>query len=168
MLNTLLRNVAVLSLAVSPSACTSNDADTDAPVVAAAREPDAADLSNYTLDMDGMRRYATAIKGFTSLEAADTAGMPALNISQNQSTAESIKALEAHPAARRVLSGAGLTAKEYVWITAAYFQAAMTQGFLQTSPDFRVPEGQSRQNVDFLNANKADLEVLMKDAGMMQ
>lgn len=155
-------------------ACTSKDAGDEAPAgsgtapaaVAATAEPTANDFSNYKLDMDKMRKYAAAIKNFSSLSPSDTAGMSGLNMSGNESTAETIARMESNPVARRVLSSAGLTAKDYVWITAAYLQAAMTQGLMEVSPEAKMPEGQNPQNVEFLKANKAELEAIMKDAGM--
>ena len=170
------RTVATL-LATSLAGCSAgSDADTPAATdsspattgieVSASPEPTAVDISNYELDMDKMRRYAAAIKGFTAISPADTAGMSGLNMSSDESTAQTIAKLESHPAARRVLSQAGLSAREYVWITAAYLQAAMTQGLLQASPTAKIPAGQSRRNVDFLVANKAEIESIMKDAGM--
>jgi hypothetical protein len=138
-----------------------------AQTVGAAAEPTAIDVSNYELDMDKMRRYALAIKGFSRLSPADTAGLGKIDMGSTSSMSENIAAIEAHPAARRVLAEAGLGAREYVLITAAYLQAAMTQGMLQASSEFTVPEGQSRQNVDFLNANRAEIEVMMRDAGMI-
>ena len=173
------RTVAYLAVATALAGC-SNQSDTATigasdtrkagteatAVVTSAAEPTATDISKYELDMDKMRRYAAAIKGFSAIPPTDTAGMSGLNMSTTESTAQTIAKLESHPVARRVLSQAGLSAREYVWITAAYFQAAMTQGLLQVSPTTKIPEGQSRRNVDFLLANKAELESLMKDAGM--
>jgi hypothetical protein len=169
--------VAFLGVAATLAGCSAgSDSDTvtadslpgNASTVAVASDaqPTAVDISNYELDMDKMRRYAAAIKGFSALPPADTVGMSGLNVSSDESTAQTIARLEAHPAARRVLSQAGLSASEYVWITAAYLQAAMTQGLLQVSPNTKIPAGQSRRNVDFLIANKAELESIMKDAGM--
>src|SRR5688500_16481616 len=97
---------------------------------ATAEEPTARDFSNYQLDMDKMRRYAEAIKGFSALPSSDTTGMSALNMSGNESSAQAIAKIESNPAARRVLSDAGLSATDYVWITAAYLQAAMTEGLM--------------------------------------
>ncbi|MDQ3082557.1 MAG: hypothetical protein M3R07_10130, partial [Gemmatimonadota bacterium] len=60
-------------------ACSSKDATSDpakaadstaVSTVPAAVEPTAVDISNYSLDMDKMRRYAGAIKGFSSLADA--------------------------------------------------------------------------------------------------
>ena len=173
------RNAAYLLLTLSLAGCSGgSDADNAAstgvgsstaaiPVTtASAAEPTAIEISNYELDMDKMRRYAAAIKGFSAIAQTDTGEISGLNMSNGESTAQTIARIEAHPAARRVLSQAGLTAREYVWITAAYLQAAMTQGLLQVNPAAKVPEGQSRRNVDFLVANKAELESIMKDAGM--
>lgn len=133
---------------------------------AATAEPTASDFSNYRLDMDKMRKYAAAIKGFSALPPSDTAGVSGLNMSGNESTAQTISKIESNPVARRVLADAGLSAKDYVWITAAYLQAAMTQGLIEVSPEAKIPEGQNLQNLEFLKANKPELEALMKDAGM--
>jgi hypothetical protein len=157
-------------------ACSSRDAGDDtaagsgaaaAPAASApAAEPTANDFSNYELDMAKMRKYAAAIKGFSALSPSDTTGMSGLNMSGNESTAETIARMESNPVARRVLADAGLTAKDYVWITAAYLQAAMTQGLMEVSPEARMPEGQNPRNVEFLKANKTELEAIMRDAGM--
>lgn len=169
------RSVIVVATGVA-MACTSKDAadgetagsgTAAAPAaVAATAEPTANDFSNYKLDMDKMRKYAAAIKGFSALSPSDTAGVSGLNMSGNESTAETIAKIESNSVARRVLADAGLTAKDYVWITAAYLQAAMTEGLMAVSPEAKMPEGQNLQNVEFLRANKAELEAIMKDAGM--
>jgi hypothetical protein len=41
----------------------------------------------------------------------------------------------------------------------------MTQGILETTPGAKVPAGQNMQNVDFLKANKAELEAMMQSMG---
>lgn len=163
------RTISAVSLLAILTGCSKDaPAPVSTPGAGAATEPTAIDVSNYELDLGGMRRYAAAVKGFSRLAPADTAGIGKIDMGSNSSMSESIAAIEAHPAARRVLSEAGLSAREYVLITAAYLQAALTQGMLQASPGFEVPEGQSRKNVDFLNANRAEIEVMMKDAGMIQ
>jgi len=66
------------------AACSSKDATSDAaqPGAAAeapaatAAEPTANDISNYQLDMDKMRRYTGAIRGFSSLSSSDSAEGP--------------------------------------------------------------------------------------------
>ena len=135
----------------------------------AAAEPTANDISNYKLDMDKMRRYASAIKGFSSMSKADSSMLAAMSSgSANESTVQMISRIESNPVAMKVLSDSKLSARDYVWITAAYIQAAMTQGLIESNPQAKIPEGQSTQNIEFLKANKAELEKIMKDAGMTQ
>ncbi len=162
------------------SACSSKDAPGDAlntvdstvaaSVVAGAEaEPTAIDISNYGLDMDKMRKYAAAIKAFSSLSNADSSVLAAMSSgSANESTSQMISRIESSPVAMKVLNGNGLTPRDYVWITAAYIQAAMTHGMLEANAQAQVPPGQSTKNVEFLKANRTELERIMKDAGMTQ
>lgn len=140
-------------------------ASSDAPSVASGAEPSANDISNYKLDMDKMRKFAAANKNLAAI--AKEGGEEEFDVTGggNQSTAQTIARLESHPAAKRALSQAGLSARDYVWITAAWIQAAMTQGILETTPGAKVPAGQNMQNVDFLKANKAELEAMMQSMG---
>ena len=155
--------------AASGAATTGDATVAGAPEVAPGAEPTANDISNYELDMDKMRKYAGAIKGFTSMSREDSTVLAAMGSgSANESTAQMIARIEASPVAMRILRDNGLTAKDYVWITAAYIQAAMTEGILSTNPDTKLPPGQSAQNVEFLKNNKAALETMLRDAGMTQ
>ncbi len=172
---TLLTLLASLALA---GACTSKDVASDSAaavdsaevaVLPPAGEPTAIDISNYSLDMDKMRRYAGAIKGFSSMSNADSTVLAAMSSgSANESTAQMISRIESSPVAMRVLSDNRLTPRDYIWITAAYIQAAMTQGMLESNARAQVPAGQSAKNVEFLNANRVELERIMRDAGMTQ
>ena len=130
-----------------------------------APEPTAVDISNYKLDMDAMRKYATAIKGFAVLAKTDSAAAEAMASNSNKSTAAMIAKLEASPAAMKVLNDAGLSAKDYVWITAAWIQAAMTETMLEAKPDAKLPPGQNPQNIEFLKAHKAELDSMTKEMG---
>jgi hypothetical protein len=153
----------------APAASTAG-ADTSAasPASTPGAEPTANDISNYKLDMGKMSKYSAAIRGFASLARTDSAAAEAMSSNANESTAQMIAKLEATPAAMKVLRDAGLSAKDYVWITAAWLQAAMTQGVLAANPDAKLPEGQSTQNIEFIKAHKAELEAMTKDIGMSQ
>ena len=130
-------------------------------------EPTANDISNYKLDMDKMRKYAAAMKGFQTLGASDSMVLEAMASSDgNETTAQTIARIETSPIAIKVLQDAGLTAKDYVWITAAWLQAAMTAGMLESTPGAKLPEGQNPQNVEFMKQHKAELEAMSKDMGM--
>ena len=172
------RSAAVLTF-FALAACSSKDAAPaagDSGAVAAtpsesspssAAEPTANDISNYKLDMDKMRKYAAAMKGFQSLGAKDSTVLEAAGPTNgNETTAQTIARIEATPIAMKVLRDAGLTPKDYVWITAAWLQAAMTQGMMEHTKDAKLPEGQNPQNIEFLKAHKAELEAMSKDMGM--
>lgn len=154
----------------SPSAAarSATDSGAGAPGTTPSAEPTANDISNYRLDMDKMKKYSIAIKGFTTLAKTDSAAAEAMSSNPNATTSEMIARLESNRAAMRVLSEAGLSAKEYVWITAAWLQAAMTQGVLESSPQAKLPEGQNPQNMEFLRSHKSELEAMRKDMGMGQ
>jgi len=160
-------------------ACTAKDAsqnataDSSAGVAASpapsapAGEPTANDISNYALDMDKMRKWANAIKGFTALAATDSAVAEAMSAgSNNESMPQAIARIESSPAARNVLRQAGLSARDYMMITAAYLQAGMTEALLSSNPQAKIPEGQNPQNVEFYKAHKAELEQMAKETGM--
>jgi hypothetical protein len=90
-----------------------------------------------------------------------------MQMDQNASTSQMIANLERHPLAKRVLSQAGLSARDYVWTTAAYMQAAMTAGVMQM-PGAKAPEGMNMKNVEFVKAHNAELETMMREAGMTE
>jgi hypothetical protein len=144
------RTASVDSSATSPSATTTH-------------EPTANDIADYKLDMDKMRKYAAAMRGFAVLAKTDSAAAQAMGTHANETTAQTIARIESSPAAMRVLRETGLTAKDFVWITAAWLQAAMTQAVLESSPQSKLPAGQNPQNVEFLRAHRVELEAMTKD-----
>ena len=125
---------------------------------AAAAEPTAKEVSDYRLDMDKMRKFTIAMRGFAEAARTDSTAAMGMSAGSGATTAQMISRLESHPLARNVLREAGLSAEDYVWITAAWLQAAMTAGSLEASPDAKMPEGQNPQNLEFLKANKAQIE----------
>jgi hypothetical protein len=134
---------------------------------APAGEPIANDVSNYELNMDRMRKWVAAMKGFTAEAKRDSTAAAAIAMDQGASTAQMIAGLERNPLAKRVLRQAGLSAADYVWTTAAYMQAAMMAGVMQM-PNAKVPEGMSMKNVEFVKAHNAELEKMMREAGMAE
>ena len=132
-------------------------------LTATGHEPTANDIADYRLDMDKMRKYAAAMKGFAALAKTDSAAAGAMGTHPNETTAQTIARIESSPSAMKVLRDVGLTPKDYVWITAAWLQAAMTQAVLESSKDARLPEGQNAQNIEFLRANRAELEAMTRD-----
>lgn len=130
---------------------------------ATAHEPTANDIADYKLDMDKMRKYAAAMKGFSALAKTDSAAAGMMETHPNETTAQIMRRIESSPAAMKVLREVGLTPKDYVWITAAWLQAAMTQAVLESSKEARLPEGQNAQNIEFLQAHRTELEAMTRD-----
>ena len=67
---------------------------------------------------------------------------------------------DAHPAAKRALTSAGITSREFVTFTFAMFQAAMAAGVIQQMNGKLddVPAGAQRDNVLFYRRHEAELE----------
>jgi hypothetical protein len=139
----------------------------DAAASAPAGEPSANDVSNYELNMDRMRKWVAAMKGFAAEAKRDSVAAEAMAMDQNASTAQLIANLERHPMAKKVLGQVGLSARDYVWTTAAYMQAAMTAGLMQM-PGAKAPEGMNMKNVEFVKAHNAELEQMMREAGIQE
>jgi hypothetical protein len=164
----------VLAACAKKDAATVDTTASGAPPVATAEtapalvgEPTANDVSNYELSMDRMRKWIAAMKGFAAEAKRDSTAASAMQMDQNASTSQMIANLERHPLAKRVLSQAGLSARDYVWTTAAYMQAAMTAGVMQM-PGAKAPEGMNMKNVEFVKAHNAELETMMREAGMTE
>ena len=147
----------------SSRAASGDTASSAATPIAAEREPTANDIADYRLDMDKMKKYSAAMKGLAALAKTDSAASGAMGTHANETTAQTIARIESSPAAVRVLKDVGLTPRDFVWITAAWLQAAMTQAVLESSPQSKLPPGQNPQNVEFLRAHRAELEAMTKD-----
>lgn len=171
------RPLAVIA-ALALAACTAKDAKQtssaasatgDTPVVATApassAEPTAEDISNYPLDMDKMRKWAATMKYLGEVAQSDPTVGDAVRMGNNESTAQTIAKLEANPKTRDALRRAGWSARDYVWTTAAYLQAGMTQGVLASTPGAKVPAGQSMKNVEFLRAHAKEIDQIASDVG---
>jgi hypothetical protein len=174
------RQALVVTAAFVIAACAKKDsatADTTAAGAASAAtavassapagEPSANDVSNYDLNMDRMRKWVAAMKGFSAEAQRDSTAAAAIAMDAGASTAQMIAGLERNPIAKRVLRQAGLSARDYVWTTAAYMQAAMTAGVMEM-PNAKAPEGMNMKNIEFVKAHNAELEKMMKEAGMAE
>ena len=174
------RLVHLLAVAFVVAACTSKESPSNAPAASAnatpppaataptaVGEPTANDVSNYELTMDRLRKWAAAVKGFQAASRSDSAAAAAMRMDQHATTAQMIASLENNPVAKRVLDQVGLSARDYVWTTAAYMQAAMMAGVMQM-PNAKAPEGMNMRNVEFVRTHKTALDAMMKEAGMME
>ena len=135
-----------------------------APVSPTAAEPSAAEISNYELTMDRMRRWMTAARNLEAAAQNDpTLEPPDVD---EVSYSEMIAWYEQHPTAREALRSAGIGPRDFVLTTLAYMQAGMTHAMMGLSEDGTVPEGQNARNVEFVRTNQAELERLAREMGI--
>jgi len=171
--------ILVVTAALATGACSSKDATQDASTSAStaaeisatstsSAEPTETEISNYTLDMDKMTKWGNAIKYLTEAAEKNPTLVAALKTENNESTSESIRKLEGNATARAALSRAGLSSRDYVWITTAWLQAAMTEGIMSTTPGAKMPEGQNPKNVEFIRTHRAEIQRIAKAAGMSE
>jgi hypothetical protein len=150
-------------------ACSSKDkpaavADSSAAIV---RDATTTDLRTYTLDMDKMRRYATAAKALDEESKRNPSVVIDVNLG-NEPISESIATVERNDFVTGVLKRAGTTPREFLMTMAAYLQAATTSAALDANPNARIPSGQNSDNVEFVRAHRAEIDKLMRDAGLSQ
>ena len=159
------------------AACTAKDAkDTsnagatgDTPVVAAASatsnaEPTSEDISNYSLDMDKMRKLTATMQYLGEAAQSDPTAGDAARMGNNETTAQTIAKLDANPTTRAALRKAGWSAKDYVWTTAAFLQAGMLQGVI-ASGQGKLPAGHSPKNIEFLKTHQKEIDALGEVSG---
>lgn len=130
-------------------------------------EPNAIDFNNYPLDMDKMKKWVTTTKLFRDAARSDRAVENLSVVQLDRSTSEWIAGLEGNAATRDALQKAGWSAKDYVWTTAAWLQNAMVEESVSTVPGATYPAGTNPKNIDFVKANKKEIEQMAKAAGVM-
>ena len=126
---------------------------------------DATDLRTYTLDMDKLRRYATAAKALDEEAKKNPSVVIDVNIG-NEPLSESIATVERNDFVTDVLKRAGTTPAEFVTIMAAYLQAATASAALDADTNARIPASQNAENVEFVRAHRAEIDKLMSDSGL--
>jgi hypothetical protein len=164
-------------LLVSLASCDANDADTDTddapPAAATARGADAelAEVSDYELTMDKVDRLlqaqinlARAASRMTpaEIEALEAEAEAEAEDSDNPSLDDMAANLERHPAAKKAVEDAGISAREYATASLALMQAGMAMSVLSMRPndnqDSLIREMQANpDNVRFLRENMAEI-----------
>jgi hypothetical protein len=152
--------VGVLLIACSDKPAAATDTAASTTIVR-----DATDLRTYTLDMDKMRRYATAAKALDEESKKNPSVVIDVNIG-NEPLSESIATVERNDFVTDVLKRAGTTPAEFVTTMAAYLQAATASAALDADANARIPAGQNAENVEFVRAHRAEIDKLMSDAGL--
>lgn len=129
------------------------------------RDATASDLRTYTLDMDKMRRYAAAAKALDEESQRNPSVVIDVDIGK-EPISESIATVERNDFVTDLLKRAGTTPRDFVMTMGAYLQAATTSAALDANPNARIPAGLSADNVEFVRARRAEIDKLMRDAGL--
>lgn len=159
----------VCLIGVLGTACGSDDkpadsADTTATIV---RDATTSDLRTFTLDMGKMRRYAAAAKALDEESKRNPSVVIDVNIGK-EPISESIATVERNDFVTDLLKRAGTTPRDFVMTMGAYLQAATTSAALDANPSARIPAGQSSDNVEFVRSRRAEIDKVMRDAGLVQ
>ena len=150
--------VATLSLLDSPSlasAQTSADRDLKA-------------YSSYRLTMPKYKKYLAAMVNMAQAGSNNPKVLDAMEASGSLTNDQLVARLNGVPEARRAITGAGLTTRDYVLAQGAMLQAGMahaTMKQLKISPDSAIKAfGVSRANLDFVGKNEAEITRSTKEA----
>lgn len=168
-----MKHISRLILALLATAFVATVASTAAAAVASngggaiVIAPNDTDPGKYELDMDKMRRYVKASKALMDAAQKDPALGEALESSGDETPKQMIDRMARNARVKAILVGAGTTPADYVLTTHAYAVAAAVGVMLQSSSNTRVPAEANRKNVDFFVKNRADIEKMMKEMGLM-
>lgn len=131
-------------------------------------DPDTKAYYGYQLTMPKYKKYVAAMVNLINASERAPAVDQALETSFNSSIDEAVAHLNRVPEARRGLTDAGLTARDFVLTQGAFVQAGVAYGMIKeqgVSPDSALNIMQvSPANLDFFRKNKAEIERLTKEA----
>jgi hypothetical protein len=128
-------------------------------------EPTSAQISEYPLDMDKLRKLQRTMNGFATAAERDPRLGQALATGSSTTTAQTVALLEGNATARGILRDAGWSARDYVMTTAAMMQAAVIESTLAQRGDAALPAGHSMRNIEFMKAHRAEIAA-MRDASI--
>ena len=131
-------------------------------------DPDAKAYYSYQLTMPKYKKYVAAMINLVNASQRTPAVDQALETSFNSSIDEAVAHLNRVPEARRGITDAGLTPRDFVLTQGAFVQAGVAHGLVKEqgmSPDSALNMMQvSPANLDFFRKNKAEIERLTKEA----
>jgi hypothetical protein len=130
-------------------------------------DADLRELSRYQLTMADVRKFAAANANLAKqpkVEQSDD-DAEAEDEGDNESLDDMAARIESNPIARKAVEAAGLSARQYVVITMALFQASLAQYAVDQGADPGKVAGETGvnpANIRFVKEHKAELEQ-MKD-----
>jgi hypothetical protein len=127
---------------------------------------DLREISAYTLTMPKYKQLIAAMLNLGKAAQADPSVGGALEGSGNLTVDQATARLVSVPAAKRAITSAGLTPREFTIAQGAMLQAGMSYGIMKQyklSPDsVSKSTGVSKANLEFFRANEAEIERLGK------
>jgi hypothetical protein len=131
-------------------------------------DADLRELSRYQLTMVDVRKYAAANANLAKHPKNEQDENDAEeDEGDNESLDEMVARIESIPIARKAVEAAGLSARQYVVITMALFQASLAQYAVDQGADpgkIARETGVNPANIRFVKEHKAELEQ-MKNLG---
>lgn len=122
-------------------------------------DADLRELSRYQLTMADVRKYAAANANLAKHPTVEQDDDDAED--ENESLDEMAARIESIPVARKAVEAAGLSARQYVVITMALFQASLAQYAVDQGADPGKVAGETGvnpANIRFVKEHKAELE----------
>jgi hypothetical protein len=130
---------------------------------AAGGDADLRELSRYQLTMADIRKFEAANASLAEHPKAehDDDDAEDQDKGDNESLDEMAARIESNPIARKAVEAAGLSARQYVVITMALFQASLAQYAVDQGADpgkIARETGVNPANIRFVKEHKAELE----------
>jgi hypothetical protein len=123
-------------------------------------------VQSYDLDMDKVQKWLGGMAALMSAAKTDSSVAAAVASNGNETTQQTIAKLEGNATARDLLNKAGLSPRDYVMTMTAYLQAALADAAQTANPPGKAPADVNQKNVDFIRQHRAELEPLIKKAGL--
>jgi hypothetical protein len=132
---------------------------------AQAPSPDAKAIAAYRLTDTGLNRFISASRGLAAVQRArpdaddaDDDDDDDGDDDKDPSIDELAAIYERDPAARRALSAAGITSREYIIFSLSLFEAGMAAWLIEQHGWDKLPPNVARENVVFYQRNKARID----------
>lgn len=160
-MSNVLRLSACVLLTCALVACTKTEPTTPASSTDTAP---AADDAHVALDMGKVKSWIEAQKNLAAATNADPSLDPAQNISEEDGP-KYVARLEASPKMRAAIEAAGLSVRDYAYISETLIGAMMAQGAVEAGHLKTIPDGIDPAAVEFVKQHDSELQALLKQAG---
>ncbi len=127
--------------------------------VRAQGDRDTQEISRYVLTEAGLAKYSAATRNLNRLGKSAPANCEDKDDESPSSLDKFVAKVDANPAAKAAIQGAGMTTREYMVFSMSPLQTGLAAWALE-QPGGKLPPGVSNANVDFYKAHKAALEKL--------